>query len=258
MGEGFARGLALALFLVQAAACPVLAGEVVAIDASAPPFMYERGGRAAGIYALILQEAFQRVGVEVHIWALPWKRLLAMLDQGSLGAAGVYVNSERLARYDYSAAMYEEVLLLCVPSGSGLTAVDPPSLRGLRVGVHAGWSYGDAFDQARAKGEFLVEEVQSDGQNLLKLAARRMDAAIVNRETAEAFLAARNMGGQVRCLSSPFSVSPTHIVFSKSVGKRALLDRLDEALADMRRDGTLDHLAARAVAETPAPGLDWP
>lgn len=104
------RTLAQRLCLLLAAlscACPtglVRAAEPVAInfDANNPPFMFAQDGGAAGIYPAIVSAAMEKAGVPVKLDTRPWKRALAETDAGKSGIGGVYQNSDRARRYDFS------------------------------------------------------------------------------------------------------------------------------------------------------------
>ncbi|VEB39937.1 Uncharacterised protein [Chromobacterium violaceum] len=49
----------------------------------------------------------------------------------------------------------------------------------------AGWSYGDAFDQARKEGRFAAFDGDSDQQNLQQLKLGRLDVVLGIRETLQ-------------------------------------------------------------------------
>jgi polar amino acid transport system substrate-binding protein len=225
---------------------PVPAQERLAVDAQNAPFMYADGERAAGLYPALLQAAFDRIGVPVRIDALPWSRALVALDQAELGVGGIYKNSERVQKYDYSAPIFVEKLVLYVRRDRPLAFAAVPDLAGLRIGVIRGWSYGDAFDTARRAGRLEAEEVASDAQNFSKLAQKRLDAIVAVEQAGSALLASGHYPSVV-ALATPLAVNPTHLAFHRSANKRALLERFDRALDAMRRSGEHERLVERAL-----------
>ncbi len=46
------------------------------------PYVYRDGGRVRGIDYEVTTEVFRRLGVEVYWQFLPWKRCLALVEQG--------------------------------------------------------------------------------------------------------------------------------------------------------------------------------
>ncbi|WP_284614452.1 substrate-binding periplasmic protein [Aquabacterium humicola] len=225
---------------------PVAAQERVAVDSQNAPFMYADGERAAGLYPALLQAGFDRIGVPVRIEALPWSRALAALEQAEIGVGGIYKNSERVQKYDYSAPIFVEKLVLYVRRDKPRAFAGVPDLAGLRIGVIRGWSYGDAFDAARRGGHLQAEEVASDAQNFSKLEQKRLDAIVAVEQAGTAQLASGQYPSVI-ALPTPLAVNPTHLAFNKSANKRALLQRFDRALDAMRRSGEHDRLVERAL-----------
>ncbi|MGQ3054561.1 MAG: substrate-binding periplasmic protein [Roseateles sp.] len=212
-------------------------GLVIAIDVQNPPFMYAgRDGQPRGVYPLLLRAVFARLGVPLRVICLPWTRALAGLERAEHGVGGLYATAERLARCDFSQPLHVETLKIYARRG-GLRVFDRiDDLRGLRVGVLRGWSYGDAFDAAHRAGLFLAEPVASDVQNFGKLERGFLDVAVVIEQSGEALLASGEFPS-VRSLPNPLTENPTFIAFNKSAQQRRLLTRVDEQLEKLRRSG---------------------
>ena len=241
--------LALLTPPAEAAEAAELAGAsavCVAVDSQNAPFMFARGELAEGLYPLLVRAAFRRMDTAVRLEAMPWSRALRQLDQAECGVAGIYRNRERLQKYDFSASIFIERVRLYARRERGLSFAGIADLAGLRVGVIRGWSYGDAFDQARRSGQVTTEEVAADAQNFSKLASGRLDAVLAVEQAGAALLA----GGaypSVRALPQPLAVNSTHLAFHKSARSVALLKRFDAAMEQLRRDGTHDRLVVQAL-----------
>jgi polar amino acid transport system substrate-binding protein len=242
----------IVLMLVLAARPSALLAEApvqVFCDAANPPFMYATTDqKASGIYPAIIAEAFSRMGVPVRISAEPWKRALAEVESGTGGIGGIYKTAARLEKYDYSDELYVERLQMVTLAARPFTLSGLESLRGMRLGVLRGWSYGDAFDRARAAGDFTVEEVESDAQNLSKLQAGRIDAVIATREGADSSIAVSSSPRDFVILEPPLFETPTYLAFAKHARKTELLASFNTALASMRRDGTWEKIVMSILA----------
>jgi polar amino acid transport system substrate-binding protein len=214
----------------------------VAVDSSNPPFMFERDGRPEGLYPVLLAAVFREMGEQVEIEARPWPRAISELEAGRAGVAGIYKNSERLQKYDYSAPLFIERVNVYVRAGT-LRYAGLSSLDGQRVGVIRGWSYGDAFDAARRSGSMTVEQVASDEQNLRKLEAGRLDAMLAIDEAMQPLQAAH---ARVR-LAGTLVENPTFLAFDKSAGMTDFLDRFNAALARLRQRGDVDRIVAQEL-----------
>ena len=218
----------------------------VAVDSQNAPFMFARGESAEGLYPLLIRAAFERMDGMVRLEAVPWSRALRQLDQAECGVAGIYKNSDRLQKYDFSAPIFVERVRLYSRRERGLVFSGVQDLAGLRVGVIRGWSYGDVFDDARRAGRLLAEEVAADAQNFSKLASGRLDAVLAVEQAGAAQLA----GGaypSVQVLAQPLAVNSTHLAFHRAAQSGPLLKRFDEAMEQLRRDGTHDRLVAQAL-----------
>jgi len=231
----------VALMTVRAGAESLL----VMFDKANPPFMYATvDNKAAGVYPALVAEAFSRMDQPLELEVLPWKRALHFLDTGRGGVAGIYMNAERLERYDFSDPLHEETLLLVQRASDPFRHTGVDSLRGRTVGVLRGWSYGDAFDKARSEGLFAVEEVDGDAQNFEKLLARRIDTMLVVKESAEAAMASSNSRDKFLVQPQPFARTSAYLAFAKHANMRPFLDAFNKTMADMRRDGVRDKIVS--------------
>ena len=141
------------IFLLMSPISMIYADPVnVSVDEAYPPYMYSKNNVATGLYPGIVTTIFSRIGRDASVSALPWKRALRFGEDGLGGVAGIYKNKERLTIYDYSDPLYEEKMVLYVKKGHAFAFSDIEDLRGKKVGLNFGWSYGDAIDSARKEG----------------------------------------------------------------------------------------------------------
>lgn len=241
-----ATGIRFVLCAWLCAATAVVAQVRIAVDAQNAPFMMARGQQAAGLYPMLLQAAFERMGTPARIEAMPWSRALELIDRAECGVGGLYQNSDRLARFDFSAPIFVERLLLYARRDRLPAYQRLADLEGLRIGVIRGWSYGDAFDAARRQGRLQVEEVAGDAQNFSKLASGRLDLVVAVEQAGSAQLASGRFP-MVVALPQPLAVNPTHLAFHKSAHMKPLLARFDRAIDELRRSGQHERLVAEAL-----------
>lgn len=210
---------------------------VVALDAQNPPFMYAgRDGQPHGVYPLLLRTLFMQLDVPLRLVCLPWPRALSGLERAEHGVGGIYLTAERQARHDFSQALHVETLKVYARRGSLRLFDRIDDLRGLRVGVLRGWSYGDAFDAAARAGLFRAEPVAADAQNFGKLERGFLDVAVAIEQAGEALLSAGDYPS-VRALPNPLTENATYLAFNKSAQQQALIARFDEQLEKLRRNG---------------------
>lgn len=232
----------------------------ILFDEDQPPYAYRPSPESQlprGIYPELAAEAFRRMGLHPAMEPAPWARAIAALDAGRAGVCGLYVTGQRLLRHDFSSPLFEEHLQLVIPANATVpAALATPTgaasdtfaaLRGMRLGVVRGWSYGDALDAARASGAFTAEEAGSEAQNMLKVAGGRLDGAIVSREGAAWLQERLGLTRLVTVAPRPLAVMPVHLAFRRQAGQRALLRAFDAAIREMRADGTHRRIVERAL-----------
>lgn len=229
----------------------------VLFDEDLPPYAYRLSGeahRARGIYPELTAEAFHRLGLGTTLEPTPWARAMAELDAGRAGVCGLYSTGQRLLLHDFSSPLFEERLHLVVPAGTDMPGApagpdgEPlAALRGMRLGVVRGWSYGDTLDAAREAGAFVAEEAGSEAQNMLKVAGGRLDGAIITREGALWLRERLGLTRLVAVAPLPLAVLPVHLAFRRQAGQRELLRAFDAAIRDMRADGTYARIVERAL-----------
>lgn len=219
----------------------------IAFDAASAPTMYtDAQGGAAGVYPAIVRHAFALMNEPAELVAEPFRRLIATLFGGTGAAGGVVRNEERLAVADYSGDYFVENLSLFRRAGAPELPPGIAGLRGLHIGVVRGWSYGDAFDRARAQHLFEVEEVDTDSRNFGKLRLNRLDA-VVATELAGRMLLGAEAAGTIAPLAQPLLSMGIALAVPKTLSAKPLLQRFDQAIATMRRDGSLEAIVASEV-----------
>ncbi|WP_168209787.1 substrate-binding periplasmic protein [Chromobacterium paludis] len=242
--------LLLALLLVQQSQAGEPPGLIVNVDASNPPLMYAGPHGASGLYPTLIAKICERAGIAVTLRAGSWRLALQELGKGSAAAGGIIKTAEREKLFNFSQPLFLERVVMAYPakaSGYGSLA----DLNGKRVGVIAGWSYGDDFDHARKDGKFSALDGDSDEQNLRQLKLGRLDVVLGIRESLQ--LALRQDGYRDISLSQAVLVSnPSFLAINRSSQQQALLTRFNLALEAMRRDGSYDALLRDFFAGKPA------
>jgi polar amino acid transport system substrate-binding protein len=221
----------------------VFAETTILFDAANPPFMYERGGSAAGIYPALVSEAFRRIGAPVTVLAIPWKRALLAIGSGEAGIGGVYRTSSRELAWDFSAPIFEETTMLYVLRGGDFRFDSLADLSGKKIGVLRGWSYGNIFDSAVHDGRISVEPESSDLLNFRKLVAGRLDAVAAIRESGDGYSEFMNAG--VHRLPAAMSSNRTYIAFNKTSKMTGVIAAFNSEIDLMIKDGTFDRIVNR-------------
>lgn len=238
------RAVPLVLAMLVPASSRAQAPFPVDVDSGNPPFMFGTPAQAEGLYPELIVAAFERMKRPVQVSAKPWKRALAELDIGIAAVAGIYKTDERVRKYDFSDPLFTERIAVYYNVTRPVHFKELQDLYGKRVGVLLGWSYGDAFDRARNEHKFVVEEVYSDSQNFDKLAQGRVDAVLAIEQVGAMQL--RNIRFSAIERSPAVLVEKTtHLAIPRQMNTGGLLTEFNQAMQDLRKDGTYARILAR-------------
>lgn len=164
---------------------------VLVSDESYPPYSYKDGDKAVGIYPEILRRVFaQMPAYTVTITPTPWKRALQMAEKGEvLGIVPPYYRKELRPWMGYSDPIFEEkIVVVCSKEVAGKVAgkAYPADYAGLTFGNLAGSrAGGEALHAMADKSQLKIEEAKTTDQNLMKLAAGRIDCYVDDANTIE-------------------------------------------------------------------------
>lgn len=226
--------------LILLATPPLLAQTTpiaIAVDSAYPPYMYGTTP-AKGIYPEIIRAAFQEYGIPVAVIGYPWKRALTMGKEGKVAVGGIYQNLERLKIFDFSDPLFTETLVVCVKKGRRFTFRGMIDLKGKRVGINRGWSYGEVFDTARRSGLLTADETADNLANLKKLLMDRVDCIIAETVSLHRILNQKGWRDQIDVLDPPAAVNSAYLVFAKHARQSHLLETFNLGLFQIRENGT--------------------
>ncbi|UTH75921.1 ABC transporter substrate-binding protein [Chromobacterium sp. IIBBL 290-4] len=223
---------------------------IVDFDASNPPLMYQDQQGVAGLYPLLVSTICHRAGIAAVQRAVSWREALQELGAGRAAAGGIIKTVNREVLFDFSQPLfYESVVMAYAAPGKGYRKLE--DLDGKRVGVIAGWSYGNAFDRARRQGRFAALDGDSDQQNLRQLRLGRLDVVLGIREALQLAIQ-ENAYRDLPLSHEALVTNPSFLAINKTSPQAALLRRFNHALHAMRQDGSYDRLVNGYLAKTQA------
>lgn len=207
------------------------------------PYNYRENGRFQGIDIDILDTAAQRIGVSFAYVPLPWRRALLAFVNGEGDGLFQLTPTEDRARTWRMVGPLRQTVIVVVTRADGVHAPQSiADLRGLRVGVVRGFTYGESFDRAA----FFTRESSLDEQtSLRKLLLGRVDVAVIGRANARFIIDRLGLGARLRVLPQPLFAEGRYIAFHRTAAGLARGARLQAALDAMQADGTTRAILAR-------------
>lgn len=230
--------LAIVMLLIMVPAI-VVADSLEFVFSDFPPFEYIEEDVATGMNIEILVEACRRLNVKPKFRQLPWKRALRNVKFGDADAIfSLFKTRERMKYYNYPDEHMNAVnMILITNSDNKISVKDLKDLRGKRVGVYLGSSYGEEFDNS----DWITKDWISNNESLLrKQAAGRTDVSVVDERVAKYWSKKLDLEDEFRILKYVVTTNPTYVAFSKIKAKKSGADwapKFSETLKDMKKDG---------------------
>lgn len=269
--------VALALvMLVSAVAMFAACGEkdentlVMATNAAFPPYEYKEGDKIVGIDAEIAAAIADKLGMKLEIVDVDFGAALLGVEQGKydMGMAGITVTEERKEKMDFSTTYATGIQVIIVPDGSAITGLDslfvfdddgnPTALvnPNIKIGVQqdttgdiysssaiTGWGFNDLNDDESIKTDRVVR-YKTGADAVAALKTGKVDCVIIDNEPAKSFVAA-NEGIHILEGENEYAVEDYAICVKK--GDTELLEKINQALADLKADGTIDRIINKYI-----------
>ncbi|WP_338478811.1 transporter substrate-binding domain-containing protein [Pseudomonas trivialis] len=208
------------------------------------PYVYDDKGTMRGLDYETTVIVFERLGVQVQWQFLPWKRCLAMLEQGHAdGVLDIFRNHERDAQLLYPSEPLSTVeFVLFYANDRPHPARSLDDLAGLTVGTSPGYLYADSFNDAP---QFNREPAASHEANFGKLLLGRIDLAITDRRVGQHLI--KSLALQDKVSQAPLVVNrqPQFLAVRRGAGMDLLVQRFAAELKRFKQEPAYAALSAK-------------
>ncbi|MGH1408309.1 MAG: substrate-binding periplasmic protein [Aeromonas sp.] len=214
-----------------------------------PPYvMRDDNGKLVGADLELTQIVLAQLGYQTNVRALPWKRVLqeAHLKQGD-AVLGVFFEPSRQQWLHYpDEPLSRSGEVLFYPADRPVKFEQFSDLKGLRIGIQAGYAY---------RPDFLAEEgvirvaMTGEGKMLKQLhlmMAGRLDGVVLNERVGHYLLHSQGLQGLVRH-GTPLLTDDNRnfLAFTRKPGHDQLAIRFSSALKAFKKTAAYQHLLAR-------------
>jgi len=220
---------------------------VVATNAFFPPYEYYEGEDIVGIDAEIAQAVADKLGLELVIEDVSFDSILAGIQAGKydIGCAGMTVTEDRLKSVNFTTTYATGIQSVIVLEGSEITDVDTLLAGDYIVGVQSGTT-GDIYmsdtPENGGVGEDRVDRYARGNDAVVALLSGKVDAVVIDNEPAKSFVEA-NEG--LAILDTAYAEEEYAMAINKE--NQELLDAVNQALAELEADGTLDAIITKYI-----------
>jgi polar amino acid transport system substrate-binding protein len=223
----------------------------VCSDIPYAPFEYVENGETVGFDIDLVDRIAEDLGVEPNVITTSFEAIetgsALDTDQCDLAASGMTINEERESVMDFSEPYVEDNLGLLVAPGSGIGSV--ADIEGQRVGAQQATT-GEAFAQDNG-----ADVVQYEDSSLM---IQGLNTGDVQAVVANISVAGPAIDDNPELELVEEIETGEELGLAVKTGNTALLERVNESLAAMEEDGTLEELKAEWLGSADAEGAASP
>lgn len=212
----------------------------MATNVAFPPYEYYEGSEPVGIDVEIARAVAEKLGLTLEVEDMEFDSIITAVQMGKadVGFAGMTVTEDRLKSINFTDSYATAKQVIIVPQDSKIAG--PDDLTGKKIGVQLATT-GDIY----ATGDYgkeNVEEYNKGADAVMALLNGKVDAVIIDGEPAKSFVAANPT---LKIVEAEYVTENYAACISKD--NEALLAGINEALAELTKDGTIDAIVAKYI-----------
>lgn len=231
---------------------PAPARELVFNTQDFPPFSYLVNGNISGPGVEIIETACSRAGIPHTFRLLPWVRAQKEVSVGKAHALFLIGrNPEREDRLHFSPPILTTEYGFFVRKDNPMTYTSPSDITGYLVGVYGPSNTATKLAELNQQvgGAFTIDIRPDDESGFRKLAVDRVKAVFSNRDVGLAIVRKIKLHN-LRYAGKACELD-YYIGFSKEYTDKAVVDRFNNEILTMHRDGTIRTILGKTFM-TPA------
>lgn len=213
----------------------------MATNAEFDPWEYHEGGEIVGIDIEMAQAIADKMGMELKIEDMAFDAIIPSITTGKadIGMAAITENEERKLSVDFSDNYAESSLVILVQStNEEITSAD--TLAGKKIGVQLGTT-GD-LTATDIVGEEGMERYTTYFEAVQALKQGKINAIVIDKAPAKVFL---SQNDDIKQVGEELSKEEYAIAVAK--GNTELVEKLNQAIADLQADGTFDTIMNKYI-----------
>jgi polar amino acid transport system substrate-binding protein len=216
---------------------------VVGTDAAYAPFESQNEkGEIVGFDIDLIKAVAAKAGFEIKIVNTPWEGIFNTLAQGDrdLLVSAITITEERRQTVDFSAPYFDAHQLIVVKEASKVAKFD--DLKKLKVGVQTGTTGDEVVSKLLGKTSTSVRRFESTPLALKELESGGVDAVVADNGVVVNYVT-NNPAAKFRMVNDT-AFQPEQYGIAVRKGNAELLGKVNQALADLKADGSYDKLYA--------------
>lgn len=227
---------------------------LVGTEGTYPPFNFkDENNELTGYDIDVVKEIDKRSDdVEFDFIAAQWDSLFLGMESQKYDmiADQISKDAEREEKYSFSENSYFSSVTSLIVKNDNDTITTMEDLEGRKVGVSVGTSFAKTFEKYNKEHDNAINVQYYEGNIisiLQDIEAGRLDATINDKAIATENI--KDLGLKLKTTGEPVAAVPSYFVFRKGSESEALRTKVDEALSEMKSDGTLSKISIKWFGE---------
>ncbi|WP_439212252.1 cystine ABC transporter substrate-binding protein [Duffyella gerundensis] len=215
---------------------------LVGLEGTYPPFSFQdENGKLTGFEVEFAEQLAQHLGLKASLKPTKWDGMLASLDSKRIDVVinQVTISDERKKKYDFSTPYTVSGIQALTRKDKAGSVNKPDDLASKKVGVGLGSNY-EQWLRENVKG-VDIRTYDDDPTKYQDLRSGRLDAILVDRLAALDLV--KKTGNTMAVAGPAFSRQESGVALRK--GNDDLLKAIDQAIAEMQKDGSLSKLSQK-------------
>ena len=229
---------------------------MVAVD-NDMPYCKEENGRAVGIDGEIITAIADKLGLKVEPVVMEWAAEIQAVQSGRVDTnmCGMAYTAERAKTVNLSEGAYYQVTEFTQLKDSNIKSID--DLKGKTIGTIQGYFYIPELKKIPWIGESNLKLYNTVDAAIQDLIAKRVSALMLGAATT-AWLATQHPEWNLKYEPvhpneyMPDTVNKAYTVFSSRLDNPGLVKAMNEQVAAMKKDGTIEKIMAKYNMANPA------
>jgi len=203
-----------------------------------PPYEFNHQGKPDGILVSIVEMLFEKFNIPLELKYLPFKRAYESAKKGNIdGLFNFYKTKHRQNYFDYSEAVIKNPLVFFVRKDSNITFNTLNDLKGLKIGVINGYTYGEEFDESQL---FIIDKgSNSHKSNFKKLLFGIIDTYPCDKLVGINVALENKYMSEFKILPNPLKIMNGHIGFTKGQHQK-VIKKINAIIVEMHQKGEID------------------
>ena len=227
---------------------------LVGTEGTYPPFNFkDENNELTGYDIDVVKEIDKRLDdVEFDFIAAQWDSLFLGLESQKYDmiADQISKDAEREEKYSFSENSYFSSITSLIVRNDDDTITTMEDLEGRKAGVSVGTTFAKIFEKYNEEHDRAITIKYYEGNIisiLQDIEAGRLDATVNDKIIATENI--KDLGLKLKTVGEPIAAVPSYLVFRKGSESEALRTKVDEALSEMRSDGTLSEISIKWFGE---------